>query len=184
MIWLDLLRRLWPYLAGLALIIGGGLYLHHRWYQAGYAASEAHWKPAFEAAQRALTAANERARRMEADSIALSQKVQAEHEKAVASLASRAADAESANRSLVRQLAARSRCVAVPAAGGAAPEPDAASAGDPIADRAAADLTELARRGESDARTLSELQGWIRGQLAILRRSDSAASGGRSDRAR
>ena len=169
MIWLDLLRRFWKPLAGAALLIGSGWYLHHAGYESGHAASEAHWQPLFAQAERARDAANLAAHQKEADSTRLSQTAEAEHAKTVASLNLRAADAERSNLSLVRQLAARSRCSAVREASGPAAVPDAAPASDERLAGAADRFTDLARRCESDARQLAELQGWVTGQLGILR---------------
>lgn len=169
MIWLDILRRFWPYLAGLALITGAWMWAHHSGYESGYAASEAHWQPLFATAERERDAANADARRKEASSKALSQTVEAEHAKTVASLNLRAADAERSNLSLVRELAARSRCGAVREASGSPAKPDATAQGDERLDRAAAGFTDLARRCESDAHQLAELQGWVRAQIVILR---------------
>lgn len=167
--WLSLVMRFWKLLAGALVILAAGWFLHHRGYESGFAASEAKWQPLFAAAEKARDVANEKARRKEEDSIQLAQMAEAEHAKTVASLNLRAADAERSNLSLVRQLAARSRCGGLPKASGPTAIPDDATAGGERLAGAAGRFTDLARRCESDARQLAELQEWVTGQLGILR---------------
>ena len=166
--WSAMLVRFWKPLVGAALLIGSGWYLHHAGYESGHAASEAHWQPLFAQAERARDAANLAARQKEADSTRLSQTAEAEHAKTVASLNLRAADAEHRYASLLRQHSAGSRCGAVPKDGGAAGDPDAAGASSQLIDRTSRDFAALARRCESDAAALTDLQEWVRGQRAIL----------------
>lgn len=166
--WLLLLRKFWPYLLAAALVIGAGVWLHHRGYESGFAASEANWKPRFDAAERARDTANARADALQLASKHLSDEYESRHAQTVASLTARAADAEQRTAGLVRQLSARSRCSTLPPSSGSSPVPDATPASDPIADRASKDLVELARRCESDARTLAELQDWVTDQRAIF----------------
>lgn len=169
MIWLDLLRRFWKPLAAAVLIICAGAYLHHRWYSAGAAARDAYWQPQFDAAQRALTAANAKARQQEADSKALSAQSEKQHAEKIASLDSRIADAERRYASLLRKHPAGSSCVTVPSDGGAAGDADAARASSELIDRTGRDFASLARRCEADAAALTDLQEWVRGQLTIQR---------------
>lgn len=167
---LPLLLRFWPYLAGAAIIIGAGLWIDHHGYESGFAASEANWKPRFDAAERARDTANARADALQLASKHLSDEYESRHAQTVASLTARAADAEQRTAGLVRQLSARARCSTLPQASGSPAVPDATAASDPVADRASKDLVELARRCESDAHTLAELQGWVMEQRAILQR--------------
>ena len=168
--WL-LLIRLWPlWLALAGIFTGVALYQRHRGYESGYAASEAKWQPLFAQAERDRDKANEKARRTEEDSRTLSEQSEKQHAEQIASITSRAADAERSNASLVRQLAARSRCGAMPQASGSATLSNAATTSQPVADRVAADLTELARRCESDSAQLSLLQDWVRSQQALFAR--------------
>jgi len=162
--------RFWPYLAAVVLLIGAWAWAHHTGYESGYAASEAKWQPKFEGAERERDAANARAQKKEADSIALSDQIERTHAETIASLTSRAADAEQRTAGLVRQLSVRARSCAVPPTGSASTVPDAASASDRVADRASKDLVELARRCESDGRTLAQLQRWVTEQRAIINR--------------
>lgn len=165
---LALLARFWKPLAGAALILAAVLYTHHAGYKSGHAASEAHWQQLFADAEKARDAANEKARRKEEDSKAISDRSEKLHAETIASLNLRAADVQRDNRNLVRELAARSRCGAVREASGPAPVPDAAAASDERFTGAADRFTDLARRCEADARTLAELQGWVTDQLVIL----------------
>lgn len=164
------LRKTWPYFLGAALILGLAWWAHHRIYESGYAASEAKWQPRFAQAERELKAANEKARRQEEDSRALSDRIEEQHAKTVASLTSRAADAERRYASILRQHSAGSRGDAVPQDGGAAGDADAARALDLRNERAAKDFGRLARGCEADAAALTDLQQWVRGQLALQRR--------------
>jgi len=166
---LPLLLKFWKPLAGAALLIGSGLWVHHAGYESGHAASEAHWQPLFAEAERARDAANLVARQKEESSIRLTQTAEAEHAKTVASLNLRAADAERRYASLLRQHSAGRGCVAVPKDGGPAGEPDAAGASSQLIDRTSRDFAALARRCESDAAALTDLQEWVRGQIQILR---------------
>lgn len=169
MIWLDIVRRFWKPLAAVALIIGAWAWAHHTGYESGYAASEAHWRPAFDEATRARDAANAKARQTESDSSALSSQTEKAHGEQIASLNLRAADAEHRYASLLRQHPANSCRGAVRENGGATPESDAAGASSELIDRTSRDFAALARRCESDAAALTDLQGWIRGQQVILR---------------
>src|SRR6185295_18175217 len=128
--WLGILSRAWPYLAGAIALIGLAIYLNQTGYRSGYAASEAHWQPLFEAAARERDEANARASVLEARSTALSAESEKQHAESMAALQARASDAERTNRNLVRQFAARSRCGAVPEASGTPTVPDAGSASD------------------------------------------------------
>lgn len=166
--WLSLLARFWKPLAGAALLIGASLYLHHAGYESGYAASEAQWQPRFAEAARARDAANTVARRKEADSTALSVQSEKQHDETIASLNLRAADAEHRYASLLRQHSAGPRSGAVPQDCSAAGDADATRASSELIDRTSKDFGSLARRCESDAATLTDLQEWVRGQRAIL----------------
>lgn len=166
--WMALLARFWKPLAGAALLIGSGWYLHHAGYEAGHAASEAHWQPLFAEAERARDAANQAARQKEADSTRLSQTAEAEHAKILAYLNLRAADAEHRYASLLRQHSAGPSCGAVPKDGGPAGDPDAAGASSQLIDRTSRDFAALARRCESDAAALTDLQHWVTEQRNLL----------------
>ena len=168
-----LLLRFWPHLLIAVVITCGALYLHRHGYESGYAASEAQWQERFAAAERLRAAADERARRKEAGSIALTQKAEAEHEKTLASINLRAADAERRYASLLRQHSAAASSGTVRQDSGAAANPDATSASSELVDGVGRDFAALARRCESDAAALTDLQEWVRGQRAILN-SDAA----------
>jgi len=166
--WLGILSRAWPYLAGAIALIGLAIYLNQTGYRSGYAASEAHWQPLFEAAARERDEANARASVLEARSTALSAESEKQHAESMAALQARASDAERTNRTLVRKFAARSRCGAVPEASGTPTVPDAGSASDERLAGTADRLTDVARRCESDSAQLSLLQNWIRSQQALF----------------
>jgi hypothetical protein len=166
-----LLLRFWKPLAAVALVIGAALILHHRGYESGYAAAEARWQGRFAAAERAREAADEKAHRKEADSSLLTQKVDAEHEKAVASLTSRAIAADQRIRDLsVRLAAASARRGEVCPAPGASGKPDSATASVERAQRAGASISDVGRRCELDALSLAALQRWVTEQRAIINR--------------
>jgi len=167
--WLSLLSRFGPYLVALAALSGAAWWLHHQGYESGYAASEAKWQPRFDAAERAKAVADEMARRKEAYSTALSQKVEAEHEKAVASLNLRAADADKRLRALSLRLAtASARRCEVPPIPGAALQPDAAAEVIRRAEDAGGRISSVGAACESDAATLAALQRWVTEQRAII----------------
>lgn len=169
MIWADLLRKLWPYLAGVALLSGGALYLSHIRYEAGYAASEAKWRPAFDEATRARDAANAKARQTESDSTALSAQSEKTHAEAIASLNLRAADAAERIHALsVRIAASHSSCERLPTIPGATPVVDAAASGESRAERVGASISDTGRRCEADALNLSTLQNWLIEQRGIF----------------
>lgn len=167
--WLVVLRRFWPYLLGAVAVIGASWYFHHAGYESGYAASEAQWQPRFAEAGRARDAANAKARQQETESTALTQKAEVDHEKAVASLTLRAADADQRIRALgVRLAAAGARRCEVPPISGAATVPDAAPPSTERAERAGASISDTGRRCEADAIALAALQRWLTEQRAIL----------------
>jgi hypothetical protein len=173
--------RFWPYLAGAALLIGSGWYLHHAGVVSGHAASEAHWRPLFAAAERARDDANLAALRKEADSTRLSQTAEAEHAKNVASLNLRAADAEHRYASLLRQHSAGASCSAVREDGGPASNADAARESSELIDRTSRDFASLARRCESDAAALTDLQRWVSDQHDLFTTAARASSRAGSD---
>lgn len=164
----TLALRFWPHLLALGAIIGLGWYIHHSGYEAGYAASESQWKPRFEAADRARTAANARATALETASKALSEQYEARHAETLQTLTVRAANSQRRIDGLVRELAARPGRCPMPEAGRSTPLPDEPSTGDQFLASAGVDLTEIARRCESDAAQLAALQAWIRDQFALL----------------
>jgi hypothetical protein len=168
--WLALIARFWPHLLVAAAIIGAGLWLRHSGYESGYAASEVQWLERFAAAERAREAADERARQKEAGSIALTQMAEAEHAKTLASINLRAAGAERRYASLLRQRSAASGGCAVRQDSGATSDADATRAGSELIDRTSRDFAALARRCESDAAALTDLQQWVTEQRAIINR--------------
>lgn len=162
------LRKLWPYPLGAAVILGAAWWIHHRGYESGFAASEAKWQPRFDAAERELTAANEKARRKEEDSKALSEQSEKQHAEKLASLNLRIDAAERRYASLLRQHSASASCGAVRQDGGAPRDADATGPSSELIDRTGRDFAALARRCEADAAALTDLQEWVRGQRAIL----------------
>jgi hypothetical protein len=167
--WLLLLRKFWPWLAGVVIVVGSDWYFHHSGYISGYASSQAQWQTRFAEAERARDAANAKARQQETESTAITQKAEADHEKDMASLTLRAADAEQRIRALgVRLAAASARRCEVPAVSGAAAVPDAARASAERAERAAASIGDTGRRCEADAIALANLQRWLTEQKAVL----------------
>jgi hypothetical protein len=169
--WLGLVSRLWPWLAVALVLIGGAVYLRQSGYKAGYEASEAHWRPRFEAAAFARDVANEKARRTEADSKAITQQSEIEHAKTLSSLALRAADADKRIRALSLRVTSAGTCRGeVRAVPGTPAEPDAAAASLERADRAGAGIADVGRRCELDAATLAELQTWVIEQRKIMTR--------------
>ena len=171
--WAGLLLRFWPYLAGAALIIGAGWYLHHAGFESGYAASEAKWRPLFAAAERARDAANEKARRKEEDSSALSAQTEKQHAETLVSLQSRAADADKRLRALSVRLATASSCrVSMPETSGTSSVPDAAAPSAERAERAGASISDTGRRCEIDASTLAEWQRFYTELRSTINRTD------------
>lgn len=166
--WASLLLRFWKPAIGILIGAGAVWYLHHHGYESGYAAADSKWHARFAQAERDRDAANEKARRTEEDSRAISARSESIHAEQIASITSRAADAERRVAGLVRQLSTRTSCSTVPKASGAAKLPDAAPAVEPIVEQTSADLIELARRCESDAATLAGLQQWVREQQALF----------------
>jgi hypothetical protein len=164
---MTLLLRFWPYLLGGALAIGVAMYINRLGYESGYNASESKWRLVADAANKALLEANERTRTLEASSRALSQKAEAEHAQTLASLQTRYADADVRIRGLVREHAKRASRCELPPVPGATTVPDAASSSAERADRAGGQLTDLARRCEADAATLTALQQWVRENQAL-----------------
>lgn len=162
--WVTLLARFWPHLLAAAAIIGAGVYLHHRGYESGFAASEAKWQPLFAAAEKARDAANEKARRKEEDSIQLARMAEDEYEKSVASLTLRAADADKRIRALSVRVAASACRVEVSPTAGTAAVPDAAAASLARADGAGASISDTGRRCELDSAALA---GWQRFYLSL-----------------
>lgn len=173
MIWLDLLRRFWPYLALSVGLIVGAWYTHHTGFVSGYAASEAKWRPAFDEATRARDAANAKARQTESDSSALSSQTEKAHGEQIASLNLRAADAAERIRALsVRIAASHSSCGPVPTISGSPAVADAAASGESRAERAGTSISDTGRRCEADAITLANLQQWVTEQRGIFSRTN------------
>ena len=170
MIWLDLLRRFWPYLAGVALILGVGGYLHHTGYESGYAASEAKWQPLFAAAERELAAANARTEKTEADSKALSSESQRRIDETSKALHARADDYDNRLRSLsVRLAAARASCQSVPAVPNSPASPDGATESEQRAAEIGSRVAGIGADCESDSARLAEWQRWYTEQQAVMR---------------
>ena len=167
---MTVLLRFWPYLLGGALVVGAAIWVNRLGYESGYNASESKWRPAFDAANKALAEANERTRQQEAASRALTQKAEAEHAQTLASLQVRYADADKRIRALSVRLASSSadRCE-LPAVPGTTAVLDGASGSSERAERAGASISDVGRRCERDAAKVSLCQMWIREQLAIHR---------------
>lgn len=169
---LALLLRYWKYGAALLALLGIWLWHEHALHaahDAGWAENEARWQPILAAAQQELAAANARTQALESAAQAITNESEARHAQTIADLNQRAADADTRVRGLVRKLAASHSCGGtVSEAANASTVPDAAGAGDERVERAGGDLTGLARRCESDARTLTELQGWVREQQSLV----------------
>jgi hypothetical protein len=164
----SLLLRFWPYLTGLTLLIGAATYMHHAGYESGYAASEAHYRPLFDAADKARAAADARARTLDQASKALSAKTEADYAASVSSLNLRVADAERRYAGILRQRPTSASCRTGPGDGASAGGADAAGASDELIERTSRDFGTLVRRCEADATTLTALQKWVREQQALF----------------
>lgn len=166
---LPLLLRFWPYLAGIALIIGAYGWAHHAGYESGYAASEAKWQPAFAKAERERDAANARTRTMEESSTHITQSIEAEHADKISSLNLRVADADQRIRALGMRLAAASahRCD-VPEVSGATAVPDATTESVQRASEAGGRIARVGADCEADALSLTDLQRWVTEQHGIF----------------
>jgi len=167
--WLTLLARFWKPLAGALVIIAALWWVHHHGFSAGYAKSEANWKPRFEAAERERDAANAKADAKEQLARQLSRESDERYARLIADNNARALDTQRDITRIVRLIAARASGGAVPEASGSASRPDAATSGDPRIDGAAASIGDTGRRCEADAIQLAELQRYVTEQLAVMR---------------
>jgi len=167
--WFGLLARFWPYLAGAALILCAGLYLHHRGYESGFAASEGKWQPRFAKAERELDAANARTRMTEAESNLASAESQRRIDETQKLLDVRTADYDGRLRSLSVRLSAASanRCE-VPAVPGSSAEAAGASESDQRAAEVGSRIAGIGADCESDAARLAEWQRWYTEQRTIF----------------
>lgn len=160
--WLGLLARFWKPLAGIliAAVVVGLIY------RQGRLAERAVWEPKFAAAEKAKAEADARAEAKESLARRLSAESDTRYADTIFRLNERAVDASRDIRQLVRLISASRQQVS---ADGTAPRgPDANSAGDGRLETVGVDLAELARRCESDAHQLAELQRYVSGQLAAL----------------
>jgi hypothetical protein len=171
MIWLALLKRFWPYLAGAVLIGGAIWYVHTLGYKAGEASREAYWKPRFDAAEQARIAADARAEAQEAISRTISRDSDIRYARLVSDLNTRFVDADRSIRTLsvrIATLAARGGEVStVPGAAGSL---DAAAEIERRAAEAGGSIAEIGAGCEADAAQLAEIQRWIEGQRSALNR--------------
>ena len=156
--WAALLARFWKPLAGAALLIGSGWYLHHTGYESGYAASEAHWQPLFATAERERDAANERTRTKEAKSIQASAESQRRIDETLQTLHVRAADYDSRLRSLSVRLAASARRCEVPQVAASPAQPDGAAESEQRASGAGGRIAATGANCELDAASKVEWQ--------------------------
>lgn len=168
MIWLALLKRFWPYLAG-AILVGGAIaYVHHQGYKAGEAAREAQWKPRFDAAEQARIAADARAEAQEAISRTISRDSDIRYARLISDLNTRFVDADRSIRALSVRLATLAASRGEVSADGSAPSGSNAAA--EIAQRAAEAGGSIAAVGagcEADAAQLAELQRYTVEQAAL-----------------
>lgn len=169
MIWLTLLKKLWPYIAGIALILGAAWYFHHTGYVSGRADELAVWKPRFDAAERELAAANARTEKAEALSSQAVARSQERIDETLKNLHARTVDYDGRLRSLSVRLAAAGahRCEVSPLprsspelAGPTESEQRAAAAGSRIAI--------IGGDCEADSARLAEWQRWYTEQRAIF----------------
>jgi hypothetical protein len=169
MLWLRVLRRFWPYLAGAVLIGGAIWYVHSLGYKAGEASREAYWKPRFDAAEHARIAADARAEAQEAISRTISRDSDIRYARLVSDLNTRFVDADRSIRALsVRIASLATSSGQVPTVPGAARSSDAASEIDRRAAEAGGSIASIGAGCEADAVQLAELQRWIEGQQAAL----------------
>jgi hypothetical protein len=169
MIWLALLKRFWPYLAGAVLIGGAIWYVHTLGYKAGEASREAYWKPRFDAAEQARIAADARAEAQEAISRTISRDSDIRYARLVSDLNTRFVDADRSIRTLSVRIASLAtsggQVSTVPST---ARSSDAASERDRRAAEAGGSIAAIGAGCEADAVQLAELQRWIEGQRAAL----------------
>lgn len=166
MMWLPLLKRFWPYLAGLVLLASAALYFRHQGYEAGYANREGFWRPKFDQAQKDLAAANARTEALEKAQQGITADVERRHAEDLAASEDRARRANESVGRLLRQLAVRASCGEVPAVPGSTPEPAATPESDRRAEEATGRLVGLAADCESDALINKAWQEWYREQRA------------------
>lgn len=167
--WLSLLVRFWKPLAGAALILSAGWYLHHAGYESGYAASERKWQQLFAKAASERDAANARTEKAEALSKQAVADSQRRIDETLQTLHVRAADYDSRLRSLsMRYAAASAHCSALPSAPGATSSPDATTGSVERAERAGASIAATGERCERDAARLAELQRTYTEQRTIV----------------
>jgi hypothetical protein len=171
MIWLALLKRFWLPLTVAVALIGGVAYFGHTRYESGYAASEAKWQPAFDAAERELAAANDRTRMKESQSTRSAEDSQRRIDETRKTLLARTADYDSRLRALSMRLAAAtasSRDVPTPSRGAASP--DAATESSQRAAEVGSRIGGIGADCESDAARLAEWQRFYTEQRDILNR--------------
>jgi hypothetical protein len=161
--WLSLLARFWKPLLG-ALVVLSVLWMA---FNHGRQVERAEWEPKFAAAERAKAEADARAEAKEGLARRLAAESDTRYADTIFRLNERAADTGRDIRQLVR-LITSARGQQVPADGAPAGSPDAATAGDERLAGAADRFTDLARRCESDAQQLAELQRYVTGQLTAL----------------
>ena len=167
--WLGLLSRFWPYLLGVAAILSAALWLHHRGYESGFAASEEKWQPLFAKAERELAAANARTEMKEAESNRAVAESQRRIDETQKDLHDRSVDYDSRLRALsLRYTAAAARRCDVPQAPGTPGSPDTASRINERAERAGAGFADIGGRAERDAARLAECVRVYTEQRAII----------------
>lgn len=167
--WMTLLARFWKPLAGALLILAALWWIYHHGFSAGYAKSEASWKPRFEAAERERDAANAKADAREQLARQLSRESDERYARLISDNNTRALDTQRDITRLVRFITARASGRTMPETSGSAGSPDAATSGDPRIDGAAASIGDTGRRCEADAIQLAELQRYVTEQLAVMR---------------
>jgi hypothetical protein len=150
----------------LLTLSGAGIYAHHRGYTAGQAQRDSYYAIMIRSATLAQQAAEARAGKLQADSEDITTNIEKQHEQVETTLAAQASTAQSRIADLLRQrapacAAAHSAMPSIPAS----PSGTAASPpGEQRTERLAADLTELAKRCESDAIKLNQFQEWYRAE--------------------
>jgi hypothetical protein len=166
--WLGLLARFWPILAGAMALIGAALWVNHAGYKSGYAASEAHWQPLFSAAAIARDEANARAALLEAASTAQTRELEKQYAEALSSLTLRSAGANRRIHDLSMRIAAASACrePVSGVAGSVTGDADAAER-ESRATAAGDSITGTGTDCEADAARVEFWTNWYREQRAI-----------------
>lgn len=166
---MTFILRFWPYILASVVVLGIGVWVNRLGYESGYNASEAKWQKQLAISNKALADANERTRLQEEASRAITQKAEAEYAQTLASLNTRAADADKRIRALSVRVAASntSRCE-LPKTPDSQPRDAGPTEVERRADAAGSSISAVGRDCEDDAARLEFWTRWYQAQAAAL----------------